>query len=300
MRTVHSYAEQADLNMTSYIMERHQKNQRGNELIVSQMLDQYRLPKDFESLDYLSMVLQANGIRYGVEHWRRHTNRVAGTLYWQLNDCWPVASWSSLDYFGRWKALHYAARHFYAPVMLSIEDDALMQKVFITNDTLQSVAGVLKVRVESFAGIPLFTADFPFEAEPQAVVMVCEHDFSAVISGDQLREAVFIAEFWQAEQLLDRKTAFFAPVKHLSLADPNITSTVEVAGEEVSLSLTTQSLALQIQLGFDGLDCVFSDNYFDLPANTSARVTTHLNQEISLEQLNSLLRVQTIYDSYAH
>ena len=82
------------------------------------MLDTFRLPKDFESLVYLSLVLQAEGIRYGVEHWRRHPRRVSGILYWQLNDCWPVASWSSLDYFGRWKALHYAARRFYAPLVV--------------------------------------------------------------------------------------------------------------------------------------------------------------------------------------
>ena len=98
-------------------MEQHQKNASGNSLMVGQMLDTFRLPQEFSSLVYLSMVLQAEGIRYGVEHWRRQRDRVAGTLYWQLNDCWPVASWSSLDYFGRWKALHYAARRFYAPLL---------------------------------------------------------------------------------------------------------------------------------------------------------------------------------------
>ena len=110
--TIRTYAEESDWNMTSYVMEQHQKNDSGNSLMVGQMLDTFRLPKDFSSLVYLSMVLQAEGIRYGVEHWRRHPERVAGILYWQLNDCWPVASWSSLDYFVRWKALHYAARRF--------------------------------------------------------------------------------------------------------------------------------------------------------------------------------------------
>ena len=103
-------------------MEQHQKNDSGNSLMVGQMLDTFRLPKDFELLVDLSMALQAEGIRYGVEHWRRHPDRVAGIVYWQLNDCWPVASWASLDYFVRWKALHYAARRFFAPLLLSIED----------------------------------------------------------------------------------------------------------------------------------------------------------------------------------
>ena len=134
LATIRTYADEADWNMTSYIMEQHQKNASGNGLMVGQMLDTFRLPKDFESLVYLSLVLQAEGIRYGVEHWRRHMDRVAGTLYWQLNDCWPVASWSSLDYFGRWKALHYAARRFYAPVMLSIEDNPPEQALHVTSE----------------------------------------------------------------------------------------------------------------------------------------------------------------------
>ena len=100
LETISTYADEADWNMTSYIMEMHQKNASGNSLMVGQMLDTFRLPKDFVSLVYLSMALQAEGIRYGVEHWRRHPDRVAGILYWQLNDCWPVASWSSLDYLG--------------------------------------------------------------------------------------------------------------------------------------------------------------------------------------------------------
>jgi beta-mannosidase len=101
--------------MTSYIMQQHQKNASGNTLIIAQMPDIFRMRKDYESLVYPRLVLQAEGIRCGAEHWRWHPQHTSGTLYWQRDDCWPVASWSSLDYFGRWKALPYAARRFYAP-----------------------------------------------------------------------------------------------------------------------------------------------------------------------------------------
>jgi beta-mannosidase len=300
MRTVRKYADPEDQNMTSYIMERHQKNARGNELIVSQMLDQYRLPKDFEALDYLSMVLQANGIRYGVEHWRRHSQRVSGTLYWQLNDCWPVASWSSIDFFGRWKALHYAARHFYAPVMLSIEDEGLTDKIFITSDSLKPVEGVVQIRVETLSGNKLFRAEYPFAVVAQAVTGVCELDCSSFVAGELLREAVLIAELWQNDQLIESKTAFFAPVKHLALTNPKLTTKVEVEAGEVRVTVLSQTMALQVELSFEGIDCVFSDNYFDLPANSSVSVTARLDENISKEALNLLLRVRTIYDSYAH
>jgi beta-mannosidase len=121
LETIRTYADEADWNMTSYIMEHHQRNAAGNGKIINYMTDHFRLPKDFESLVYLTQLLQAECVRTGVEYWRR--NRcTSGALYWQLNDCWPVASWASLDYYGRWKALHYAARRFYAPVLLSAED----------------------------------------------------------------------------------------------------------------------------------------------------------------------------------
>ncbi|MFH1523536.1 MAG: glycoside hydrolase family 2 protein, partial [Chloroflexota bacterium] len=151
-KTVQTYAAPADQNMTSYVMEHHQRSGSGNGLMVAQMTDTFRMPKDFQSLVYLSMVLQAEGIRYGVEHWRRNRDRVGGTLIWQLNDCWPVASWSSIDYFGRWKALHYAARKFYAPALLSVEDKGTSMGLFVTNDATQAWSGEIRWRLETLTG----------------------------------------------------------------------------------------------------------------------------------------------------
>src|SRR5512143_635622 len=152
METVKTYAKPEDWNMTSYIMEHHQRSYKGNGLIVSQMTDTFRMPKDFPSLVYLSMLLQAEGIRFGVEHWRRHRNRVRGTLIWQLNDCWPVASWASLDYFGRWKALHYAAKCFYAPLLLSVAEDGKTMKVHVTSDLVRPVDVQVRWRLEMING----------------------------------------------------------------------------------------------------------------------------------------------------
>jgi len=182
LATIRTYADEADWNMTSYIMEQHQKNASGNSLMVRQMLDTFRLPKDFNSLVYLSMALQAEGIRYGVEHWRRHPDRVTGILYWQLNDCWPVASWSSLDYFGRWKALHYAARRFFAPVMLSIEDQPPRQDVYVSNDRLAPWEGTVRWSLETLEGEALTSGRAPVKVAPQAATRVCELDFSDQIT----------------------------------------------------------------------------------------------------------------------
>ena len=231
LETIRTYAAEADWNMTSYIMEQHQKNASGNS--ADDRPDARHLPhaQGFRSLVYLSMVLQAEGIRYGVEHWRRHTERVAGTLYWQLNDCWPVASWSSLDYFGRWKALHYAARRFYAPVLLSIEDAPPRQSIFVSNDLRGTVAGrgALVAGDAGRRGAGLGQKNRcrgPVGRDRRRRRSISPSTWI----DDNRRELVFVAELWQGEQRVALQAATFVPTKHLTLVDPEITADVRGEG----------------------------------------------------------------------
>ena len=299
LATIRTYADETDWNMTSYIMEQHQKNASGNSLMVGQMLDTFRLPKDFVSLVYLSMVLQAEGIRYGVEHWRRHPDRVAGTLYWQLNDCWPVASWSSVDYFGRWKALHYAARRFYAPLMLSIEDKPPEQGVYVSNDLLEPWEGTVNWSLETLAGEVLTSGQAPVKAAPQSATQVCRVDFSDRISDDNIRKLVFIAELWQGDRFVTRQTAGFAPIKHLSLADPAVTVNLRDERGELIVELTSRSLALLVEVSLDGSDDVFSDNYFNLPSGRTARISCPMPAGWTLNRVKKAFRLRSVYDSYS-
>jgi len=299
LATIRTYADEADWNMTSYIMEQHQKNASGNSLMVGQMLDTFRLPKDFASLVYLSMALQAEGIRYGVEHWRRHPDRVAGILYWQLNDCWPVASWSSLDYFGRWKALHYAARRFYAPLLLSIEDKPPEQAVYVSNDTLEGWQGTVNWSLESFDGEVLASDQVPVMAAPQSATQVCKLDFSDRITDDNLRRLVFIAELWQGNQFVGRQTAYFAPIKHLSLADPAIAVNLRCQDGEIIAELNSHSLALLVEVSLKEADVVFSDNYFNLPPGRSVQISCPLPTGWSLSKAHKGIRICSVYDSYS-
>ena len=300
LATIRTYADEADWNMTSYIMEMHQKNARGNSLMVGQMLDTFRLPKDFVSLVYLSMALQAEGIRYGVEHWRRHPDRVAGILYWQLNDCWPVASWSSLDYFGRWKALHYSARHFYAPLMLSIEDNPPEQGVYVSNDLLEPWGGTMRWSLETLTGEVITSGQAPVKAAPQAATQVCRLDFSDRISDDNIRTLVFIAELYQGERLVTRQTAGFAPIKHLSLSDPAVTVDLCIERGHLIVGLTSRSLALLVEVSLTGADVVFSDNYFTLPPGRKALISCPLPAGWTLSRARKAFRLRSVYDSYSH
>jgi beta-mannosidase len=298
LATIGAFAGEADWNMTSYIMEQHQKNASGNSLMVGQMLDTFRLPGDFPSLVYLSMALQAEGIRYGVEHWRRHRDRVAGTLYWQLNDCWPVASWSSLDYFGRWKALHYAARRFYAPLLLSIEDDPPRQGVYVTNDRLETWEGHMRWSLETLNGKTLLSGEETIEAAPLTTTHVKSFDLADQIAGDNWRNLIFIAELWQHDSREALQAAFFAPTKHLCLADPALKATCRIVDNHLYINVTARSLARLVELSFDGADVVFSDNYFDLPAARSVTVSCTLPPGWDLAQAEAALQIRSVFDSF--
>jgi beta-mannosidase len=262
--------------MTSYIMEHHQRTPAGNGLIIAQMTDAFRMPKDFPSLVYLSLVLQAEGIRYGVEHWRRHMERVSGTLYWQLNDCWPVASWSSLDYFGRWKALHYAARRFYAPVLLSIEDVGTNMAVHVTSDLQQPWSGLVRWTLETLDGMVIRSGEETVQAAPLANTRVVELDFGAEVNDENRRHVVFVAELWRNEELVACNIATFAPTKHLALRRPTLNAAISGQDGQLVLELTGDTLARFVEISLEGIDTVFSDNYFDLPAGRRRIVTTPL------------------------
>ena len=300
-KTIQSYAEPADQNMNSYIMEHHQRSGAGNGLMLSQMTDTFRAANSFQSLVYLSMLLQAEGIRYGVEHWRRNRQRVSGTLIWQLNDCWPVASWASVDYFGRWKALHYAAKRFYAPILLSVEDDATRMSVHVTSDSTLPFDGLVRWRLERLDGTLLANGEQPVSAASLSNTPIVALDFADKIHDDNCRVTIFVCELWQGDQRLSTTVSTFAPSKYLELSEPGLNIETTLADEEDTLifNVFTSSLARFVELELEGEDVIFSDNYFDLPATQSVQITASLPKGWSLQQARQALKVRSLYNSFA-
>jgi beta-mannosidase len=287
--------------MTSYIMEYHQRSQSGNSKMLHHMGNHFRFPKDFPTLVYLTQVVQAEAIRMGVEHWRRNRDRVSGTLYWQLNDCWPVASWSSLDYFGRWKALHYEAKRFYAPLLLSLEDVGHTVVVHLTSDLTEAWEGTVRWSLQTLAGDEMTSGQEAVSVPPLTSISVLAKDFTKTL-GERQRELVFIAELCQAaadEQCIARRMATFVPTKHLQLTDPELS--VEIGSKEddvLTIEVTAQSLARFVALKLDGADVVFSDNYFDIPAGETVSVTCPLPEGWTVEQAREALDVISLYASF--
>lgn len=296
LETIKTYARPEDWNLTSYIMEHHQRNASGNGLMIGQMTDTFRMPKDFPALVYLTMILQAEGIRYGVEHWRRNKNRVSGILYWQLNDCWPVASWASLDYYGRWKALHYAARRFYAPVMLSILDEGLKMSVHLTSDVAESITGALKWQLVTLNGEVLQAGEAPVEVGPYLSQEINTVTFD--LAEEARRQVVFIASLYRDGQRVETKLATFVPNKHLALSNPALAVEVHAEGNQAVFSVAARTLARFVELSLEGVDVIFSDNYFDVPCGWSVSVSAPIPAGWSLDQVKQALRFKSLADSF--
>jgi beta-mannosidase len=297
-KTIKAFTAPADRNLTSYVMEHRQRSGPGNRVILSQMLDTFRLPKDFPSLVYLSMVLQAEGMRIGVEHWRRNRARVSGTIIWQLNDCWPSISWSSLDYFGRWKVMHYAARRFYAPVLLSVEDADEKRDIHVTSDLTRPWAGEVRWRLETLAGKVVDHGREEISAAPLADTPVCSLDFTGRIDDANRRETILVCELWQGRSKVASCISPFAPIKHLALEDPGLTVNVRRGKNGLLFDVSAKRLALFVELALEGADTIFSDNYFDLPAGASARITAPFPKGWTMVRARKALRIRSLVDSF--
>ncbi|MEO8288706.1 MAG: glycoside hydrolase family 2 protein [Chloroflexota bacterium] len=298
LSTVAAFAEPADWNITSYIMEHHQRSPVGNEKIVVYLLENFRMPKDFSSLVYLSQLLQAEAMRVGVEFWRRHP-ACSGALYWQLNDCWPVISWSGIDYYGRWKAMHYSSRRFFTPLLLAIEENGTAMQVFATNASRQeSWTGQLRWSLETLQGEQLDGGEEDVSVDPLATVEVRSLDFAKAVTEEKRRRTIFVCELWSGGERVQSAVATFAPTKHLALEEPGLSVDVEQSGPQVTIKVQSRSLARFVELALEGSDVLFSDNYFDLPANRAVEVTCPLPDGMTLEQVRSGLRVRSVFDSF--
>ena len=150
--SVSKYALPEDYDVYSEVMTSHQRSSIGNETIEEYMLRHYKNPKDFESFLYVSQLLQSHGIKMGIEAHRRNRERCMGSLYWQINDCWPVASWSSIDYYGQWKALHYNAKKAFQNLLVSFDEDDENVYVHVISDSLETMDAQLRVRLMDFEG----------------------------------------------------------------------------------------------------------------------------------------------------
>ena len=277
-KTVESFTLPEDRNIFSYVMEKHQRNNAANGKIMNYMAQTFLYPGDFDTMLYASQLLQAEAIRYGVEHWRRNRGRCMGAVVWQLNDCWPVASWASIDYFGRWKALHYAEKRFFAPVLLScceegtltqrtnindeLREDAVEKSIRlnVSNETMQPVRCEVRWALRNAKGEALLEGGEEVAVDALSAKWLEKHEFpSADLYGDYASY-----ELWSDGVKVSSGTVLFCAPKHFHFVDPQLSLTVE--GDEIVVS--AKAYARMVEIVCEDGDVLFDDNYFDLNADS--------------------------------
>lgn len=226
-RTAAEFATPSQRNVTSPVMEHHQRHPRGNEIILGTMLRYFRMPEGWERTLYLSQVQQAMAIRTAADWWRSTTPRCMGILYWQLNDVWPCASWSSLEYGGRRKLLHRDARRFFAPVapLLVVKDGRLLLSA--VNDGPAPWRGSLTLRVLELSGAELLRRDWPAAIEPLSAQSFLQTDLAELPAGPA--ECFAVAELVPSDgagDLPPRTFCFMTEPKRYELPEPKISSAV--------------------------------------------------------------------------
>ena len=272
IKTVESFTLPKDRNIFSYVMEKHQRNNSANGKIMTYMEQEFLYPQSFEATLYASQLLQAEAMKQAVEHFRRNRGRCMGAIYWQLNDIWPGASWASIDYYGRWKALHYYAKRFFAPVLLSCEEESMMtQERNINAEALLVKKSVLfnisnETIVDKHAEIVWHVRKSDGTIQRSEKIGLDVPALSACSTARfELQDLDMFTEYVSCDLYLDGEwisgqTVLFVMPKYFEFENPGLTW--EVKGDELTVS--ARSFAKSVQIRNENDDLMLSDNYFDL------------------------------------
>lgn len=335
-KTVYAYTEPEDRNIFSAVMESHQKNDAANGKLLYYLAENFRYPKDFESLLYVTQILQAVAIKSGVEHWRRNRGRCMGALYWQLNDNWPVASWSSIDYYGRWKALHYMACRFFAPVagsLVRIADADSAERnggehfsgaaAYVQNETAKPVGVTVtmslktldlqvivshtqRVEVPAFGVCKALEEDYCGYVQREPRILVAPAD-KRVADGAHpyldKREVFVEAVFTYADGRVQTESETLVPYKHVRLPKAAVRVSVSAQGDGYGITLQSDVYAPFVEVDFEGADVLLSDNILNLSDGREHTITFSGADILSgsfddAEDVRQRMRLRSLADSY--
>ncbi|RLC23380.1 MAG: glycoside hydrolase family 2 protein [Deltaproteobacteria bacterium] len=261
LKTIKEFTEPGDRVLGSEVLDAHQKHPFGWDAIEQYMERDFKVPENFEDYIYVSQLLQAEGIKTAIAAHRMAKPYCMGTLYWQLNDCWPVISWSGIDYYGRWKALQYYVKKAYDTYLISYQQTNEEVDIYLISDSLDDTDALLKWKILDFEGAVL-------KSEKKNVrIKENSSKIFATVSTDQFlnqkSNIVLLSEIWYNDELLCNSRYYFTRPKDLNLPEANISIEVKRENNEYLILLTSEKLAKAVCLSCT-MDGFFSDNYFDL------------------------------------
>ncbi|NWF33780.1 glycoside hydrolase family 2 protein [Stenotrophomonas sp. SAM-B] len=296
LRTLDGIIPADEQQVDSPTVRAHQKFMagEGNQRLLKYIEEEYGTPRDFPAFVYLSQVMQADGIQLAALHHRASRPYTMGSLYWQLNDVWPGASWSSIDYAGRWKALHFHARRFFADHAVAALRDDGMTRVSLLNDRQQGLQATWRLRVFDLDGALRSEQRHTVALPPLSALEVGRFADADLLKGADPTRTVAVVELFDGGKLLSQQVVYFVPAKALALSRPAIDSELRADGDGYMLTLRSATLARALWIAFEGLDATLDDNALDLVPG--ATVTIRLRADADLATLRRTLRLQSLAD----
>ncbi len=299
MKTLESFTKPRDRNITSPVMEFHQRSGVGNSKIMNYMLSWFRMPEGFESTVMLSQLQQGLAIKYALEHWRLNRPRCMGAIYWQLNDCWPVASWASIDYYGRWKTLHYMSKRFFAPLLIAgVEDpEAGRVDVHVASDLNEVKSLTVKQVVTDIDGGILQSETQNIDAGALESRKVSEVDCVQLLEKFGPRKLLVWLELWDGDDVVSENLVYFVKPKHLELNIPDLRSSVQAMDDcNFEVTLQTDLPALWVTLQLTDVDFRASDNAVSLRPGEDRKILVRTLKPLRPEAFAENLRLTSITD----
>lgn len=297
MDMIRSYSPESQFNVTSPIMEHHQRNRGGNSKIIEMFSRNFRLPEGFANFVYLSQVQQGLAIKTAVEHWRRLRPNCMGVIYWQLNDNWPVASWASLNYQGSWKLLHYMARNFYAPAIVSaIQDENGKIEIHLTNDTAKSRKAKVLVQVRDFTGKVTFEENISATLPSGGAKLMRHYELAKLT---EKPDSHFMTLKMEADGEIFRNEHFFCAWKKCELPTADIKLKVKTVKEGFEITLDADRPAFYVSLFAEGICGEFDDNCFTLLPGEKRTVIFKPKSNVTTDAFKKALSVKHLRETYA-
>ena len=290
--------EERDHSIYSDVMMAHQRGgQIANSRMEQIMLTEYRKPKDFPSFLYMSLLLQGDVMKIAYEAHRRMMPYNMGTLFWQHNDCWPVASWASRDYYGRWKAQHYFTKKAFRDLLVSPIEEEGKLNVYLVSDRLKSTKGKLEIRVMDLKGNVVFVKELNTTAPANTSKIAFTAPIHTILKGKQANEVVINTRFIVngTKEVYDNNY-FLVHYKDVDFPKADIKASSIPAGDGFDVTLESNVFARAVFLSLNGIDNFFSDNYFDLLPGES--MTIHVTTPLSKEDFEKQLKIESMVDAY--
>jgi len=292
--SVIKYTNDSDYDIYSDVMKSHQRSSIGNETIEEYLVRDYKKPKDFENYLYVSQLLQAEGIKTGIEAHRRNRHRCMGSLYWQLNDCWPVASWSGIDYYGKWKALHYRVKDAFSNFLVSHNFNKDTLELFVVSDSLVDINATIKVELLDFEGTQID------KKEKQIIAKANHSEMVMKIHLNQFVDSIFFDNTFLNVSILDAQLnvladnkIFLNSFKDLKLPKSDIIYDVEIRNDYFVVDIKSKKFAKNVFVS-SKLESNFSDNYFDLMPKEVKTIKIKNVSDLTVDEFKKNLKFLTL------